>query len=354
MSRKAYLSLLLVTAAVIVVTVFVRVTSTDYRPDVAGDELAFPDFLNVVNDAAVFTIESEGKTITLELTDAKDWVIAERSGYPADGQKVREMLLAFARMNATEPKTKSADLYHRLQVNDPTNNPDAKGRRVRVADDNGEVLLEVIFGKSVSAAQGVPQGGVYYRLPDQEQSWLARGRIEPGIEVEDWLERQVIDVKRERMARVTLRHPDGDIIRIQRNADSGSLELLDVPDGYRLQSEFRRDSITGFLNELAVIDVARPDGLALSGKAISETTYVTSDGLMVVLSLSGGKEDGHWMQVKVTGERDAASEAEQLTSRLEGWLFRISDWKAGDLKRRMKDLIEADVADENAGTSYGG
>jgi len=355
MSRKAFTTLLLITLVVVALTIILRGVSPDYKTFVNKGDLAFPNFFDVVNSVASLSVESGGQTLTLEREGSDQWKVAERSGYPADSQKVREILLAIARMTAAEPKTARIDRFHRLQLEDPASTSNAKGRRLRARDQEGAVLLDVIFGKTAAAAQGVPEGGVYYRLSDQDQAWLGDSRIEPGTEVEDWIERQLIDIERDRINRITTTHPDGEVVQIHREGNGAEpLLLMDVPKGYRLQSEFRLNSIAEFLEGLTVVDVARIDEAEGHDVLASKTAFETTDGLTVTLSLFGDDDGGHWVRLSAAGAGDADTEASKITAQIEGWMFNISNWKAGNLKRRMADLIELDVPADGSSSMPGG
>ncbi len=118
--------------------------------------------------------------------------MAERNDYPADGRKLRQLLLGLAALTYVEPKTKEARNYSRLEVEDAG----AKGSQstlVTVSGAQGKLLGEIIAGKRVTDALGGGDDGVYVRKPDDAQSWLARGTLDlpdtPG-----WLDPALLDL----------------------------------------------------------------------------------------------------------------------------------------------------------------
>ena len=44
------------------------------------------------------------------------WAVAEKDGYPADVEKVRQTLISLAEARIVEPKTANPDFYDRLGV----------------------------------------------------------------------------------------------------------------------------------------------------------------------------------------------------------------------------------------------
>src|SRR4029077_6801040 len=111
----------------------------------------------------------------LELTFVRDgdgWLVVEKGNYPAAAGKVRQIVLGMADLALVEPKSQKADLYPRLEVDDP-----GKGKSPLVAlkDKSGATLGEMIIGKRRYDRLGAGNDGIYIRKPGDAQAWLPPG-----------------------------------------------------------------------------------------------------------------------------------------------------------------------------------
>src|SRR5260370_523543 len=75
-----------------------------------------------------------------------------------------------ADLTLVEPKTQKADLYPRLDVEEPGK---GKSTQVSVKDKSGATLAELIVGKRRSDRLGAGNDCVYLRKADNPQAWLA-------------------------------------------------------------------------------------------------------------------------------------------------------------------------------------
>src|SRR5260370_5559802 len=116
-----------------------------------------------------------------------------------------------ADLTLVEPKTQKADLYPRLEVEEPGK---GKSTLVSVKDKSGATLAELIVGKRRYDRLGAGNDGVYLRKPDDPQAWLARGPLHPSGEVSSWLDRPILDNSQKPIAKVALTHADGAVLRI--------------------------------------------------------------------------------------------------------------------------------------------
>ena len=99
-------------------------------PVTASGETLYPALKNELNAVTAVRIFQPGDTRAVELL-RKDsrWTVTERSGYAADGAKVRKLLLALAEAKPVEEKTFNPENYPALGVED-TSAATAGGARV--------------------------------------------------------------------------------------------------------------------------------------------------------------------------------------------------------------------------------
>lgn len=319
--------------------VIVRIASPDYAGKAFSTEIAMTGLAEQINAVGLVSVTSVDGSLIMTRDDDGIWALDERDGYPADTRKVQETVLALSRLLLQDRKTADATRYHRLDLNDPVSGSigsSGTGIRLFIATEDGTTLVDAVVGKRVLAQSGLPNGGVYLRLGDDEQTWLAAGDLKLGVGLKDWIDTAIVDVGPDRISRVTVFHGDGEIVALERSGDIHV--LLDIPDGYKLDSDYRLSSIPSFLVGLNIDDVqTAPETL---GQALVTAAFETTDGLRVDVDLFGDEEAGHWLRFDASGQSDETrAEATRLKARTHGWLFKIADWKSGTLKHRMNDLI---------------
>src|SRR5260370_10668448 len=91
-----------------------------------------------------------------------------------------------ADLTLVEPKTQKADLYPRLDVEEPGK---GKSTLVSVKDKSGATLAELIVGKRRYDRLGAGNDGGDLRKPDDPPAWLARGSVQPPTDVSGWRHR---------------------------------------------------------------------------------------------------------------------------------------------------------------------
>ena len=109
---KTLVILGLVTLAVVLATIFTRQESTAIPRQ--GERL-FPQLMANINDTTEVVGVSKNETFTLTRRDGH-WVVKEKSDYPADANKVRQLIVGMAQFRRVEPKTRNPELYEKLGV----------------------------------------------------------------------------------------------------------------------------------------------------------------------------------------------------------------------------------------------
>lgn len=346
------------------------------EPD--GDRLV-PELKSRLNDIASVTITDADGQLTLVREDDA-WRVREKAGYPADTAALRQLLLAVAEAGKVEKKTANPELYERLGVQ----HPDDGGDGVLVAASGPEFGFSLILGDS---AQGDYR---YARLPEQQQSWLIDRNPQLPDAVSGWLLSDIVDIPSADVRSVTLRHEDGETIRLHKESPADvTFTVEGIPEDRELSYPTVVDSIAGVLANLTLDDVAEKgadapppdtdvifetfDGLRIeiSARTGEEETWITlaasadavaspepgassaagdsdaAPGEMEGSDADGGEEDDGDGQNG--DEEDAAAgkpspeeRAATINARSEGWRYRIADYKADQLTRRWEDLLKAE------------
>jgi hypothetical protein len=277
------------------------------------------------------------KKLALERKD-QSWALADRGGYPAKVEPVRTLLVRLSEAELVEPKTRKSDRFAMLELED-AGAKDSKSREVRLLDQQGSSLAQVIIGKRRMDAFGASKAGTYVRWPEDQQAWLASGDLQVSAAVRDWVQPTVLEVEAAKIKSVTVEIPNEAPLRIEREAgEAGKHKLVDIPQGKKLKQGADVDAIVRAVAGIELEDVRKQDPAA-SGE-VSSARFETDAGLIVTLRLRKDGEDT-WLAVTAAGEGDGKKLAEDIANRSQGWEFKIPASKATAILKRPADLFEA-------------
>lgn len=339
-------------AALVVLGAVALIAQYDPQPPAPGGGLLLPDLGEDLDQVTRLSVVGAGSApvATLERGEDGSWSVAERDGYPADVEQVRQTLISLAEARIVEPKTANPDFYDRLGVEGVE---DEAAGGVAVTLTGAEVPVNVIVGDTEGTSQ------VYVREADQAQSFLVDRNPDVGNETTDWLATEILAIPGDRMARVTVTHPDGEVVSVSKaDPEQSNFDLEEMPPGRELQYASVANVMGNVLSSLNLQDVEpRTD----TDEPVTVTEFVTFDGLAITAE-SVEREDEPWVAFRAefrapaeesepeddeTGGTDVAAEALELDRRLSPWRFRIASFQFDQMTRRLDDLLR-DLPEESA------
>ena len=375
-----YRTVTVLAAALVVLGALALIAQYDPQPPSPGGGLLLPglaDDLDQVTQVAIMGAGSEPVATLLRGEDG-NWSVAEKNGYPADVEKVHHTLISLAESRIVEPKTANPEFYDRLGVED-VGSGDAGGLSVTLSGTDS--TANVIVGDSEGAAQR------YVRIAEQAESFLIDRDPEVGSETADWLATEILAIPGSRIARVTVTHPDGEVVSVSKaDSEQTNFDVEAIPEGRELQYASIANVMGTVLASLRLQDV---EPLTEPDVPVTVTEFVTFDSLAITAE-SFERDDEPWVafraeyrppvetpdvetpdedsesdadadsesdseseQVPATddasgegdegaGENDGvdvAAEAAELDQRLAGWRYRIASYQFDQMTRRMDDLL---------------
>ena len=364
-------------AALVVLGALALIAQYDPQPPSPGGGLLLPELAGDLDQVTQVTVVGAGAepVATLQRGEDGNWSVAEKDGYPADVEQIRNTLISLAEGRIVEPKTANPEFYDRLGVEDIASD-DAGGVAVTLAGIDSPI--DVIVGDSEGASQR------YVRLADQAESFLIDRDPEVGSETTDWLATEILAIPGPRIARVTVTHPDGEVVSVSKaDPDQSNFDVEAMPEGRELQYASIANVMGTVLSNLSLQDV---EPLTDTDVPVTVTEWVTFDGL-VITAESFERDDEPWVAFRaeyrapaVTPEGDSASDADadsdsvaeqepatadgtedasgeadeaadendgmdvaaeaaELDQRLAGWRYRIASYQFDQMTRRMDDLL---------------
>lgn len=331
-------------------------------------EPMFAGLLDRLNDVQTIKVTGGGQALTLNRMPDGKWQVAERGGYPADYKKARELALGLASLQLVEAKTASADRLQRLELDDPAR-AEAKSRQVELLDKDGKPLAVAVVGKTKYGLYGGGRSGVYVRRGGEDQAWLAAGELDVPGSPTDVMSRDIVDIAKDDVGRVTLAAGSpGPIViaKPDRNAQAYALQAS-LPEGRKADDE-KLDRLAGTLSGLTLQDVRPVAEIAFPADA-PRALFETWDGVDIEVraaKVGEGDKAEHWVAFTVAAgdplapapapapaaegspatpqpapAKPAAERAAELKGRLDGWAFKLSEYVAARIGWKLDDLLAA-------------
>lgn len=302
----------------------------------------FPGLTERLNDVGEIAIESAEGSFHVRLTDDQGWVVVERDLFPADLGTVRATAIGIAELELVEPKTARAEWLGQLGLEAPADGgAPADGDeaiRIVLSDATGNVMADLLVGDGQATADAQGRRDIYVRRTDQTQAWRARSFLTPQADLGAWLDKNVLDIARDRIGATTVRPVAGPTYSVSRTSPhEPDFQLVDMPAGRELLYPGVTDSVATAITRFDFEDVrARGE---LDFRAAAEIETRTFDGLIVTLQLT--VEDGaHWAAMSVeAGTDEAQAEAQTLNAQLAGWAFKLSQFQADTFLTTRESLL---------------
>lgn len=304
-------------------------------PTETGEALA-PALDRNINAAASIEFKQGDKALTLVKSGA-GWAIKERGGYPAEQAKVVNFVRHLAATQLMEPRTRVKERFDLLELEAPTSKT-SKSRQVRVLDAAGQVLADVVLGKTKYEAFGSGRNGIYVRRSAEPQTWLARGEPKASFEVKDWTAPTFFSFDVAKLRRITFEHPGEPPLVVEKGAEKDAkFKLVEpVPAGKKLKDAV---NVEGFPVAFATIDLEDVHKITATpaGDQVSIVRLETDNGMTV--TMRARKEgDAYWVSYTAAGEGDAKKPAEELNAKGAGWEFKLPTWKTDGIVRKRADI----------------
>lgn len=334
----------------------------------AGEHL-FPDLLAAVNEVEKIRVTSAGKSFTLERSSGR-WLAADRSGYPANADKVHSLIVGAAGLKRIEPKTEKPELYARLGLEEGEGSGASSPAVAYVLEGTGGRKLAAWITGRAAPSKGDPEASeIYVRLPEDPQSWLVEGKLPRDRALVDWLDQTIVDIDRKRVREVRVLHRDGEeVVVYKKTFGETDFLLADMPADTDVNGQWRINDIGRAFTRLELADVQPRDAVSESDAPSLRVIMHTFDGLKVNLKLyqnvyhtspagkslcvlSASYEDA--LRDETEAKLSAAEvreEASALNEKWQRWAYTLPDFKTGHLAQKRETLLK-DKAAEGEGSS---
>ena len=333
MNQTEFRALALLTLLMVATAVYWTVFRQTLGEDPATGTLWLEEF--EINEVTRIDLIGPGgqHKITLEHRP-EGWGVLQRQHYPANVGKIRRLLLSLESARILERKTQDPAQHARLGLEN-IDQPTATGSQIQLHFEERSLHLRI--GNKTD-------GNTTYVRQTDGQSWLVNQEFDVSLEPRRWLDRTLMDIPMERIRRLRIVHPDGQVIEGERRArDRAELEIVNLPPGRSARNEFVLNRVLSAITALSLEDViTQSEALRYLDKTV-QVEYELYNGSTLQVSLFSVNEARYarftWHSDKDLDEGHR-QEGEELARRFKGWAFRIPSFAYDSMGQRWSDLLD--------------
>ena len=351
-------NLIIAAALLIIIAIFVNLYSKkNKRPGDSpiGKQIARTELVETIDE---IVIEKQETALHLH-KKAHRWLITEKNEFPANTQKLVELLdsITTYRLAALVTKDKDRLAHFGLLLNEEAKNGEGTTGTQLVLKSKGKVVFKMIAGKnrdSVSSNPNLPSrpDGTYVRIGETAAVYLVKENINFETQLDAWVQKVLITMNKDQIKSVQFESP-GSRLRFEReNSDKKLLvtdlssseitdeeavkEMLDELETLSVYNAIQRNSdLENRLGLKSEISVTLFDGSKLNFQILVKTEKKTLEKdkdnvvethYLNLLSASPAGKNADWKEINELGK---------------SWLFELEKWQATNWLKTKKDFTKA-------------
>jgi hypothetical protein len=303
-------------------------------------ETLFPELANKVNDVTRIEIKSSGNPdVILQKMEGGQWAIQSADNYPAQFDKVKDVVLSLSQLKIQATKTDNPKLYTELGVEGPAVD-NSSSLLLTLSDQSGTALASLIVGKPRKNNTGINRPNLYVRKMDAKNALLVEGYLQLKSNNNAWYERNVINITASRIQDINIVKSNGDHLLIRKLAE-GDTDFK-VIEGNTASPSVLLNRLGTFFEDMNVEGVHAVNNFEFPDDT-TITTFTTFNGLIITVknALSDGKAFAHFSFTSAAtsgsntnglpesnSETISAEEESQLWNQFLGhWVYEIPEFK---------------------------
>ncbi|HET8807912.1 MAG TPA: DUF4340 domain-containing protein [Methylophaga sp.] len=344
------LTILAILTGVMVLLMLVTIYQADDNTD--DFVLLYPELFDQLSEVNKLVLDGEDGSFTLLRGEGEDWVVKEYYNYPADYDLVKRMLIDIANAKILEAKTDDPELHSVLGLD-----TDGEALEIKMFNDDEEIA-GIVLGKTRDVTIRTGPRQTYVRRSGEDQAWLAEGYLQISPLMLNWIDGQIINIARERIARVNIIQPNGDTATL---INLGKKDKFGTPED-REETIFKYQQlgydIAGSLYRLRLEDVTPIDEFTRGDSEVVTAEFLTYDGLKIISETSF--IDGFYYATFRAEYDDSATdnvppeiaeldvlksreevekEIAELNKQFAKWAYRIGGFVGTNLMRAKADIV---------------
>jgi hypothetical protein len=262
------------------------------RPDAFTDvgEAFFPDLQDPNAAASLEVVEYDEETGSADafkvVNDGGLWKIPSHHDYPADGKdRLARTAAGVIGIHKDDFRSDNTADHEDMGVVDPLDETatvsSGRGKRVTLRGSGGEVLADFIVGKQPEGRTGYR----FVRIPEQKRVYAAKMDLDLSTRFEDWIEKDLLQVAREEIAKVIVmdysidersgRLDQRDVLSLEREGTDWKADRMQASQ--KIDSA-KMNTLLSALDNLRIVGVRpKPEGLSATLQRIEAAPITQAD-----------------------------------------------------------------------------
>ena len=346
MTNKKLVVLGIIATILVVIAVFqARLTKT--KSFTTAAESILIQGLDTAKIASITVATGDGQLTLARL--AEGFAVADKDNYPAKTQQINELLARCLDIKTVDHITANSQNHNDLGV----------------TEENARFIVKFLDSKTepitgIIVSNANEQGKTYVRRISSDDVYLAADSIWLQADPMNYIEKQLTKIDTENISSVTLTTPEG-TYTLKKQKDTGQIVLENVPEGKKLKG----DDYKQVFNALAGLNIDDVQKKSKASDLNFDTKYVCAleDLTVYTLSLAKKDDDNHYLtatakytgDTKITKDRTVESEEDlkakeakllaikavkDFSEKHTGWAYKIPQYKADNLTKKLADLLE--------------
>jgi len=312
MKRQKLLVFSAITIAIIIMAAFFNQSRAPQTT--IEKEILFPTLADKINDVTRIEIKSsEDHDVILQKMDNGQWVVQSADNYPAQFEKVKDVVVSLSQLKILATKTDNPKLYPELGVEDPgigdSRSTNTRSLLLTLSDQSGTTLVSLIVGNPRKSGTGSNRPSLYVRKVDAKNALLVEGYLQLKSNNNAWYERNVIHIPASRIQSVDVVKSNGEHLLIKKRAE-GDTDFKVIKGNTASPSVLLNKSGT-FFEDMNVEGVHAADNFEFPDDA-TITTFTTFNGLVITVKnvFRDGKAFAHFSFTATTSSSPLNTEAD--------------------------------------------
>jgi len=338
MKRQKLLVLSAITIAVIITAALFNQSRAPQTT--IEKETLFPELANKINDVSRIEIKSsEDPDVILQKMEGGQWALQSADDYPAQIDKVKDVVVSLSQLKILATKTDNPKLYPELGVEGPEGK-NTSSLLLTFSDQSGTTLASLIVGKPRKNNTGNNRPNLYVRKADAKNALLVEGYLQLKSNNNAWYERNIINIPASRIQNMNIVKSSGANLLIRKHAE-GDTDFK-VIEGSTTSPSVLLNKLGTFFEDMNVEGVHAGNNFEFPDDA-TITTFTTFSGLIITVKnvLSDGKAFAQFSFTAATtadnstsgvpgnnSETISVEEESQLWNQfLSHWVYEIPEFK---------------------------
>ncbi len=292
---------------------------------------------------------SSGKTTIQKKEDS--WVLAEKNSFPANVEKLLELVEKLTVSNVGSLVTKDEKRLAYFKVvywDDESASIENSGTQL-LLNNQGQNIFSMMVGKKRQSKSGQPDG-VYIRVGDDPFVYLIKENLVLETDPIEWIRSSLFKLDKKEVNSVIL-EVSGDRVKLERKEKGENLELAGLKEGQKT-AEYEVSSLLSDLENFKIDNLVAKNEIRekdLSLKSVVTVSVFDSPDLRFnVLSRTlpqeaaaeAEEEEKYFISLLKSNDPEAQQKWGDIYNLGETWLFEMDDWKAKRWVKVRKDFIE--------------